>query len=45
MFTGIIGGVGRLAARVLQGGDVRFTFEVGTLPFSEVSYGESIAVN
>ncbi|KQH74254.1 riboflavin synthase [Xylella fastidiosa subsp. sandyi] len=45
MFTGIIGGVGRLAARVRQGGDMRFTFEVGTLPFSEVSYGESIAVN
>ncbi|AXI84215.1 riboflavin synthase [Xylella taiwanensis] len=45
MFTGIIGGVGCLAARVSQGGDVRFTFEVGTLPFSDVQYGESIAVN
>ncbi|HHW4678178.1 MAG TPA: riboflavin synthase [Xylella sp.] len=45
MFTGIIGGVGCLAARVPQGGNMRFTFEVGTLPFSDVRYGESIAVN
>ena len=45
MFTGIIEGVGRLAAREPVGGDVRFTFEVGTLPFADVQLGESIAVN
>lgn len=45
MFTGIIEGVGRLAARESIGGDVRFTFEVGSLPFDDVRLGESIAVN
>ncbi|HAI93905.1 MAG TPA: riboflavin synthase [Xanthomonadaceae bacterium] len=45
MFTGIIEGVGRLAARASIGGDVRFTFEVGSLPFDDVRLGESIAVN
>ena len=45
MFTGIIEGVGRLAARETLGGDVRFTFNVGTLPFENVQMGESIAIN
>jgi riboflavin synthase len=45
MFTGIIEGVGRLAARQPQGGDVRFTFATGSLPFAGVQLGESIAVN
>jgi riboflavin synthase len=50
MFTGIIEGVGRLAAREPRGGDVRFTFEVGTLAWlgddgAGVQLGESIAVN
>ncbi|MEN5069877.1 riboflavin synthase [Stenotrophomonas sp. TWI1183] len=45
MFTGIIEGVGRLAARDTLGGDVRFTFDVGTLPFDNVQMGESIAIN
>ena len=45
MFTGIIEGVGRLAAREPRGGDVRFTFAAGTLPFEDVRLGESIAVN
>lgn len=45
MFTGIIEGVGRLAAHESVGGDVRFTFEVGSLPFEQVRLGESIAVN
>ncbi|MGE8225770.1 MAG: riboflavin synthase, partial [Stenotrophomonas sp.] len=45
MFTGIIEGVGRLAARESIGGDVRFTFAVGSLPFEQVQMGESIAVN
>jgi riboflavin synthase len=45
MFTGIIEGVGRLAAREPRGGDIRFSFEVGTLPFEGVQLGESIAVN
>jgi len=45
MFTGIIEGVGRLGAHEARGGDVRFTFEVGSLPFEQVQLGESIAVN
>ena len=45
MFTGIIEGVGRLAAREPRGGDVRFTFATGSLPFEHVQLGESIAVN
>ncbi|UKE50288.1 riboflavin synthase [Xanthomonas translucens] len=45
MFTGIIEGVGRLAARQPQGGDIRFSFATGSLPFADVQRGESIAVN
>jgi riboflavin synthase len=45
MFTGIIEGIGRLAAREPRGGDARFTFATGTLSFDEVRLGESIAVN
>ncbi|HET6436046.1 MAG TPA: riboflavin synthase [Xanthomonadaceae bacterium] len=45
MFTGLIEGVGRLAAREPRGGDARLRIEVGTLPFADVSLGESIAVN
>ena len=45
MFTGIIEGVGRLARRDPQGGDLRFTFDAGSLPFDNVQLGESIAVN
>lgn len=45
MFTGIIEGVGRLVARESIGGDVRFSFNVGSLPFDTVQIGESIAVN
>ncbi|WP_312318450.1 riboflavin synthase [Stenotrophomonas sp.] len=45
MFTGIIEGVGHVAARESLGGDVRFTFHVGSLPFDHVQLGESIAIN
>ena len=50
MFTGIIEGVGRLAAREPRGGDVRFSFATGSLPWlgergEDVRLGESIAVN
>lgn len=45
MFTGIIEGVGALAASEIRGGDVRLTIQVGTLPFANVQPGESIAVN
>jgi riboflavin synthase len=45
MFTGIIEGVGRLAAREDRGGDARLRIDVGTLPFDHVRMGESIAVN
>lgn len=45
MFTGLIAGVGCLAAREARGGDARLVIEVGTLPFAGVQPGESIAVN
>lgn len=45
MFTGIIEGVGRLGARDSLGGDARLRVEVGSLPFEQVTVGESIAVN
>lgn len=45
MFTGLIEGVGRLAAREPRGGDARLTVEVGSLPFDDARLGESIAVN
>ena len=45
MFTGLIAGVGRLAARETRGGDARLRIDVGTLPFTGVLPGESIAVN
>ncbi|MGN6224470.1 riboflavin synthase [Pseudoxanthomonas sp.] len=45
MFTGIIEGLGALAATENRGGDVRLTVRTGTLPFAQVQLGESIAVN
>ena len=45
MFTGIIEGVGRVAALESRGGDVRIRIAAGTLPFDNVQLGESIAVN
>ena len=45
MFTGLIEGVGRLAARETRGGDARLAIDVGSLPFGDVQLGESIAVN
>ena len=48
MFTGLIEGVGRLAARDMRGGDARLRIEVGTLPWgqrADVRMGESISVN
>jgi riboflavin synthase len=45
MFTGLIAGVGRLAARETRGGDARLLIDAGTLPFAQVQLGESIAVN
>ena len=48
MFTGLIEGVGRLAAREMRGGDARLRIEVGTLPWgqrADVRMGESISVN
>ena len=45
MFTGLIAGVGRVAARETRGGDARLRIDVGTLPFDGVQLGESIAVN
>lgn len=45
MFTGIIEGVGHLASIDTGSGDARLRIAVGSLPFSEVQLGESIAVN
>ena len=45
MFTGIIEGVGSLAATQDLGGDVRLRIATGTLDFSAPKLGESIAVN
>jgi riboflavin synthase len=45
VFTGLIQGVGRLAARGLREGDARLHVEAGTLPLPDVTLGESIAVN
>jgi len=45
MFTGLIQGVGRLAAREPRGGDAWLRIATGTLPFDGVAPGESIAVN
>jgi riboflavin synthase len=45
MFTGLIEGVGTLAAREMRGGDARLCIHVGTLPFEGVQLGESISVN
>ncbi len=45
MFTGLIEGVGSLAAREDRGGDARLTVAAGTLPFTDIAPGESIAVN
>ena len=45
MFTGIIEGVGKLAVVDMRGGDARLGIDVGSLPFSDVRLGESIAVN
>src|SRR3546814_14818237 len=45
MFTGLIEGVGRLAARELRGGDARLRIAVGPLPFENAVLGASISVN
>ena len=45
MFTGLIEGVGRVAALEQRGGDVRLRIAAGTLPFDDIALGESIAVS
>ena len=45
MFTGLVQGIGILAARDARGGDARLRIDAGTLPFGDVALGESIAVN
>ncbi|MFO1474528.1 MAG: riboflavin synthase [Lysobacterales bacterium] len=45
MFTGLIEGVGTLAAREARSGDARLRIGIGTLPFDNVQLGESISVN
>jgi riboflavin synthase len=45
MFTGLIEGVGALASIEPRGGDVRLRIDAGTLPFTDIRLGESIAIN
>lgn len=49
MFTGLVEGVGQLAAREPRGGDARLRIAAGTLPWAGhangVALGESISVN
>ncbi|HEU4812634.1 MAG TPA: riboflavin synthase [Xanthomonadaceae bacterium] len=45
MFTGLVQGIGLLAARESRGGDARLRIDAGTLPFDDIALGESIAVN
>jgi riboflavin synthase len=45
MFTGLIEGVGQVLALEPRGGDLRLRIGVGSLPFADVSLGESIAVS
>ncbi len=45
MFTGLIEGVGKVAALEPRGGDVRLRIAIGSLPFADVALGESIAVS
>lgn len=45
MFTGLVQGVGRLAAREPRGGDLRLVVDVGGLGWRDIALGESIAVN
>ena len=45
MFTGLIGAVGRLAARSARDDGFRVTVDTGALPLAAVAVGDSIAVN
>ncbi|MGZ8903920.1 MAG: riboflavin synthase [Methylobacter sp.] len=45
MFTGIILGVGKIAAIEHKSGDCRFTIDTGKLALNDVVLGDSIAVN
>ncbi|NOT87151.1 MAG: riboflavin synthase [Lysobacter sp.] len=45
MFTGLIEGVGSIAALEPRGGDMRLRIAAGTLAFDGISLGESIAVS
>jgi len=45
MFTGIVQGVGSVAALERRGGDLALTFDTGTVAFDSVEVGGSIAVN
>jgi riboflavin synthase len=45
MFSGLVKGIGRVAARTDQGGDRRFVIELGTAAMPPLALGGSIAVN
>ena len=45
MFTGIVQAVGKVAALMPQGGDLRLSIETGMLPMDVVKLGDSVSVN
>lgn len=45
MFTGLIQGIGHMRDGAPREGGLRMQIDVGTLPFTDVELGESIAVN
>ncbi len=45
MFTGIIQSIGKISAIIQHGADSRFVFNAGTMNLSDLSVGDSIAVN
>jgi riboflavin synthase len=45
MFTGIIQGTGKISAIEPHGGDSRFVFNTGNMNLSDLSLGDSVAVN
>jgi len=45
MFTGIIQGTGKISVIEPHGGDSRFVFNTGNMDLSDLSLGDSVAVN
>jgi riboflavin synthase len=45
VFSGLVKGIGQVAARTSRGSDVRFIFELGSAAISPLAVGGSVAVN